>query len=89
MDWIRKFGAVRRSGVADISFTCSHFVCKNLNVAGADYLLIFWDLLTLFFATFIQKQASNNHLTKGNLLKWKTKKLYEMKNKTSAAYMVQ
>ena len=76
MDWIRKFGAVRRSGVADISFTCSHFVCKKLNVAGADYLLIFWDLLTLFFATFIQKQASNNHLTKGNLLKWKTKKLY-------------
>ena len=47
-----------------------HFVCKNLNALCADYLLIFWHLLTFFFATFSQKQASNDHLTKGNLLKW-------------------
>ena len=51
-------------------FGHSHFVCKNLNALCADYLLIFRDLLTFFFATFFQKQASNDHLTQGNLLKW-------------------
>ena len=51
-------------------FVHSRFPCKNLNAVCADYLLIFRDLLTFFFATFFQKEASNDHLTKGNLLKW-------------------
>ena len=33
------------------------------------YLIIFWDLLRIFFAIFFQKQASKDHLTQGNLLK--------------------
>ena len=51
-------------------FIHSHFVCQNLNAVCVDHLLIFWDLLTLFFTTFFQKQASNDHLIQGNLLKW-------------------
>ena len=51
-------------------FRHSHFVCKSFIAVCADYLLIFRDLLTFFFATFFQKQASNDHLTQGNLLKW-------------------
>ena len=50
-------------------FVHSDFVCKSLIAVCAD-LLIFRDLLTFFFATFFQKEASNDHLTKGNLLKW-------------------
>ena len=34
-----------------------------------DYLIIFRDLLTFFYATFFQKQASKDHLTQGKLLK--------------------
>ena len=51
-------------------FVHSHFVCKNLNGVCADCLLIFRDLVTFFFGIFFQKQASNDHLTQGNLLKW-------------------
>ena len=39
------------------------------NVVCADYFIIFRYLLTLFFATFFQKQVSKDHLTQGNLLK--------------------
>ena len=52
--------------VVDLSF--SHFLCKNLNAVCADYLIIFQDLLRIFFATFFQKQASKDHLAQGNLL---------------------
>ena len=38
-------------------------------MACADYLIIFKDLLTFFFATFFQKQASKDHFIQGNLLK--------------------
>ena len=55
------------------SFVHSHFLCKSLNVVCADYLIIFWNLLRLLFATFfkcrLQKQASKDHLTQGNILK--------------------
>ena len=51
------------------SFVHSHLLCKNLNAVCADYLIIFGYLLTFFFATFFQKQASKDHWTQGNLLK--------------------
>ena len=51
------------------SFVHSHLLCKNLNAVSADYLLTFRYLLTFFFATFFQKQASKDHWTQGNLLK--------------------
>ena len=38
--------------VVDLLF--SHFLCKNLNVVCADYLIIFWDLLRILFATFFK-----------------------------------
>ena len=51
------------------SFVHSHFLCKNLHAVCTDYFIIFWDLLTFFFATFFQEQASKDQLTQGNLLK--------------------
>ena len=43
-----------------------------------DYLIIFWDLLWFFFATFFQKQASKDHLTQSFL---KTMLLNEKQSK--------
>ena len=48
-------------------FVHIQFLCKKLNAVAQ---IIFRDLLIFFFGTFFQKQASNDHLTKGNLLKW-------------------
>ena len=38
-------------------------------VVCADYLIIFWDLLTFFFSFFFQKQSSKDRLSQENLLK--------------------
>ena len=53
---------------------CSNFLCKSLNAVCADYLVIFRELLIFFFfffflLLFFQKQASEDHLIQGNLLK--------------------
>ena len=45
------------------------YSCKNLSALCADYLIIFRYLLTFFFATFFQKEASKDHLTQINFLK--------------------
>ena len=60
------------------SFNNSHFLCKNLSGACADYLIIFLDLLTFFFATFFSKAGFKRSLNtrkpfKNNFIKWKTK----------------
>ena len=59
MKQILKFSAILRPGV----------VVGVVNAVCVDYLLIFQDLLTLFFVIFFQNQTSNDHLTQGNLLK--------------------
>ena len=48
------------------NFVHCHFLMQK---PQCDYLIIFWDLLTFFFATFFQKQALKDHLTHENLLK--------------------
>ena len=36
------------------SFAHSHFLCKTLNAVSTDYLIIFWDLFRIFFATYFK-----------------------------------
>ena len=44
-----------RPYVVDLSFIVI-FLCRNLNAACADYLIIFQDLLIIFFATFFKSR---------------------------------
>ena len=60
-----KLDAILGPVVVDISFIVILYAKTSLRYAD---LLIFRDLLTFFLATFFQKEASNDHLTKGNLL---------------------
>ena len=55
------------------SFVLSHFLCKNLNVVCADYLIIFRDLLRTSFATFLNTRKP----FKNNVIKWKTKEAWK------------
>ena len=42
------------SGVT--GFIVCHFLCKNLSAVCVDYLIIFQDLLRIFFATFFKSK---------------------------------
>ena len=58
------------------SFILSHFLCKNLNVVCADYLIIFQDLLRTSFATFLRRRLNTRKPFK-NVIKWKTKEAWK------------
>ena len=64
VDWIYKTKVM-----CNWSFLHSYFLCRNLSVVCADYLIVFQDLWRIFPCYFFQKQASKDHLTQGTLLK--------------------
>ena len=58
-----------RPRVVDLLFIVIFYAKTSMWYVCADYLIIFWYLLTFFLATFFQKQASKDHLTQRSLLK--------------------
>ena len=62
------------------SFVHSNFLCRKLNPVCAGYLIIFWDLLVIFFAKIskvgFKKSFNSRKPFKNKVIKWKTKQTY-------------
>ena len=61
------FSLILRPRLVGLSFIVIFYAKTSMRYA----LIIFGDMLRIFFCYFFQKQASKDHLTQGNLLKTK------------------